>query len=74
MFDLGPEPGCGWEGNLGHVEDVVESPTFYLSYLRLLELLMSSSSEILSTTWGMPCRVAGVCLHCEELLGAGTKV
>lgn len=39
--------------DLGHVEDVVESPIFYLSYLRLLEPPMSSSSKILSTTWGM---------------------
>lgn len=33
--------------------------------LRLLELLMSSSSEILSRAWGMSCGMVGVRLHCE---------
>lgn len=32
----------GRETDSGHVEDVLESPVFYLSYLRLLELVISS--------------------------------
>lgn len=64
----------GRETDLGHMEDVLESPAFYLSFLRLLELLIFSSSEILSTTWGTLGRMLDVCLCREELLGAGTKV
>lgn len=44
----------GRKTDLGHMEDILECPIFYLSYLRLLDL-MFFSSELLSTTWGMPC-------------------
>ena len=54
MFELIPELGCGGrDTELGHLEDVLETPRVYLSCLRLSELLILSSPEILSTTWGV---------------------
>ena len=68
------EPGWEREGNrLGACGRGSASSVFYLSYLRLSELLIFFS-QILGTAWGLPCRMVDVCLHCEELLGAGTKV
>ena len=51
----------------------LESPILYLNYLRILELLTFLSSDP-QHKWGKPCWMVDVCLHCEELFSAQTKV